>query len=62
MEEKYIKRLWHLCELIQDFCETHNDCNYCPFHSGFEGCKIRSDTDFSPVNLCELFPENIDLE
>ena len=59
MEEKYIKKIWNLVELIQDFCETHNDCNFCPFFDTTTGCKIKDATEVRVVELDELFPERI---
>lgn len=62
MEEKNIKKLWHLCAEIRDFCDSHNDCSYCPFNMGFNGCRIKTATDESIDaldELLDLFPEDI---
>ena len=59
MEEKNLKKLWHLCEEIQDFCCSHCACDYCPFHAGFDGCRIKNATDEHTDELWKLFPENI---
>lgn len=62
MEEDKVKKLWHVCDLLHDFCESHYRCEFCPFHSEFEGCKIKDAAGVSVDNLWQLFPESLDTE
>lgn len=62
MQEKDMKKLWLLCELIKDCCESHNNCNYCPFYDNWDGCKIRDEAGVKIDDLWQLFPENITAE
>ena len=62
MKEKDMKKLWSICEIIMDCCETHNNCNYCPFYDNWGGCKIKDTAGVSVSDLWQLFPENITAE
>lgn len=62
MEDKSIKRLYRLCKLLEDFCDTHDYCDFCPFYDIATGCKINDATKVRVVELKELFPENMNLE
>jgi hypothetical protein len=59
VEEKNMKKLWLLCELIKDYCESHNNCNYCPFYDNWDGCKIKDEAGVDTDELWKLFPEHI---
>lgn len=59
MEESNVRKLWHLCAEIQDFCSSHSDCDYCPFHVYVDGCRIKNATDERVEELLDLFPEDI---
>ena len=59
IEEKNVKKLWQVCEILKDFCDTHNDCNYCPFHDYWDHCAIKHATDLNASELDTLFPEEI---
>lgn len=60
MEEKNIKKLWYVCEVLRNFCEGHNDCDYCPlYHSNYEKCRIRDASGVNPENLYQFFPTSI---
>lgn len=59
MEEKNIKSLWHICTIIQEFCDAHNDCYYCPFYTGLNGCAFKNASEVQTDELWKLFPENI---
>lgn len=59
MEDKSIKKLYRLCNLLENFCETHEYCDFCPFYDIPTGCKINSVTQVRVVELKELFPKNI---
>lgn len=62
MEEKNIIKLWHVCDLLHGFCESHCGCEFCPFSDNWDGCKIKDAAGVSVDNLWELFPENLDTE
>lgn len=59
MEEKNIKKLWSLCEIIRKFCESHTNCGFCPFYDHWDGCMIKDATEVHTTEFWELFPENI---
>ena len=59
MDEKNIMKLWHVCSMIQDFCEGHNNCEFCPFHDYWNNCMIKNAADVPAEELWKLFPENI---
>lgn len=59
MEEINIRKLWHLCAEIWDFCSSHSDCNYCPFYTYYAGCRIKNATNKRIDELLDLFPEDI---
>lgn len=62
MEDKSIKKLYRLCELLDDFCDTHEYCDFCPFYDVATGCKINEVTKVRVVELKKLFPENMNAE
>ena len=59
MEEKNIKKLWYVCTIIQNYCEAHNGCDFCPFHDYWDDCMIKNAAGVSTDELWKLFPENI---
>ena len=59
MEEKNMKNLWHLCSLIQSFCEAHSDCKFCPFYDYWINCMIKNTAKVPTDELWKLFPEGI---
>lgn len=59
MEEKNIKKLWHVCTIIQNYCEAYNGCDFCPFHDYWDECTIKNAAGVSADELWKLFPENI---
>ena len=59
MDEKNIEKLWRVCTIIQDFCEGHNGCDFCPFTDYWNECMFRSATDVRADNLHTLFPKDV---
>lgn len=54
MEKKNIIKLYKLCLLLQDLCEEHSNCTFCPF-SYDDGCLIEGETDTHADELYRLF-------
>ena len=59
MEEKNMKKLWYVCTIIQNYCEAHNGCDFCPFHDYWDKCMIKNAADVDTDELWKLFPEHI---
>ena len=53
------KKLMAHMHNIQEFCEAHNDCNYCPFYTGLNGCAFKNAAEVPTDELWKLFPEGI---
>lgn len=54
MDKKNITKLYKLCLLLQDLCEEHSNCTFCPF-SNDDGCMIEGETDTHAEELYRLF-------
>lgn len=54
MEKKNITKLYNVCLLLQDLCEEHSNCTFCPF-SDDDDCMIERETDIPADELYRLF-------
>ena len=55
MEKKNITKLYKLCLLLQDLCEEHSNCTFCPFSYDDGDCMIKGETDVHADELYTLF-------